>query len=300
MNARNLAGCLAGLIALLALAGCSGSAPQDTGDVRVHLPQYYGLYAVIRDQLVLIGGDSSLAPQNGANPQDLASTASFLVYSRDLASNGEPLDTAIVLKRMVRLRDVRTVDGTVIPTPRSWISPNLPGYRIALRFAPVSGHPDMIFATPMAPLPRGLYALMLHGTDSWSARFGIDGPETAEQQDTAQDCVEQLPSGFRPCGKAGGSGGSEFAVRAVHSTITNGGSAPSLVIRGELVNMSAVSERLPALRASLLDDQDKVVQVLPAVTLPKQSLAPGSVYDFRVDVTNPAPGAARARISPAA
>jgi len=303
MNTRNFMIPLSGLTAVLALSACT--LPQDAGTdtstsmaqpQQIPLPQYYGLYAVDQGTLVRIGGSAGLELQNWASQQDLGPNTEFLVYSRDLATANEPLDSALVLERVAKVQDVRAVDGTVIPTPDTWAAPNLPGYEIPLQFEPVSDHPDMIIAAPVAPLTPGLYSLKLRGADSWNSRFGVAWSSVSPQQYASEYCVEQLPAGFQPCSATRES----FAVRALRSAVTNNGGAPALVIEGELVNTSTVSEILPALSTSLLDDQNQVVQVLPAMTLPEQSLEPGGVYDFRINVTNPAPGAARVRVSPTA
>jgi hypothetical protein len=308
MKPNDLTRRLPGLLAALALSACT-LPPQDSGtdasantvtsQPQVPLPQYYGLYALNQGELLPIGNSSQLELQNWASEQDLAPETSFLVYSRNLAIDNEPLDSAIILEHVARVRDERAADGTMIPLPNSWAAPNLPGYQIPLQFEPVAGHPDMVIAAPEAPLAPGLYSLKLNGTDIWDSRFGIAWSSVAAQQYAMQYCVEKLPSGYQPCTTIGGNEGSEaFAIRDLRSLHTTDANGPALVIEGQLVNTSSVGEILPALSASLLDDQDQVVQALPAVTLPEQELEPGGVYDFRINVTNPAPDAARVRVAP--
>ena len=316
MRARNvttrLPRILLGIIAALALSSCADPPEQDVGIATTApqpppLPQYYGLYAVDQGGLVRIGGSAGLELQNWSSQQDLGPDTTFIVYSRDLAAANEPLEQEVVLDRVAKVRDERTPDGSVIPTPDAWAAPDLPGYSVPLQYAPVQDHPDMIIAAPVSPLTPGLYSLKLRGTDAWNSRFGVAWSSVPAEQYASQYCVEQLPSGYQPCSAAGATGaaagggtdaGVGFAVRALHSSVTHDGGVPGLVIEGELVNTSSENEILPALSASLLDNQDQVVQVLPSLTLPEQALESGGVYDFRINVTNPAPGAARVRVTP--
>jgi len=301
MHARKFIIHLPGILAAIALSSCVDPLAQDAGagataSQQIPLPQYYGLYAVDQGALVRIGGSPGLELENWSTQQDLGPDTTFVVYSPALATGSLPLDREVVLERVAKVRDERSADGSVIPTPNAWAAPDLPGYGIPLQYEPVAGQPDMTIAAPVSPLTPGLYSLKLRGTDGWNSRFGIAWSSVTTAQYAAQYCVEQLSSGYQPCG-AGSDG---FAVRALRTSVTRAGDAPSLVIEGELVNTSSVSEILPALSASLLDDQDQIVQVLPSLTLPEQALEPGGVYDFRINVTNPAPGAARVRVSPTA
>lgn len=306
MKTHDLTHGLPGLLAVLLLSACapppsqlSGTdAPASATTPLPSLPQYYGLYAVEQTALLPIGSSAEPDPDNWSSRADLSPETSFLIYSRSLTVDPEPLDSAITLDRLAQVRDERTEDGTVIPLANRWTAPNLPGYQVPLQFEPVAGQPEMIIAAPQIPLTPGVYSLKLNGVDVWDSRFGVAWSSVSAQQYAAEHCVEKLPSGYQPCIAVGGSRG--FIVRELRSLRTTDENAPGLTIEGQLVNTSSVSEILPSLSASLLDDQNQVVQALPAVTLPEQALEPGGVYDFRINVTNPAPGAARVRVTPLA
>ncbi len=238
------------------------------------LLQYHGLYAVAQNTLLPIGSSAEPDPENGSSRADLSPETSFLIYSRNLTVDPEPLDSAITLGRLAQVRDERTEDGAVIPLASRRTAPNLPGYQVLLQVQPVAGQPDMIIAAPQTLLTAGVYSLKLNGVDVWKSRFGVTWSSISAQQSAAEHCVEKLPSGYQPCIAVSGSRG--FIVRELRSLHTIEGNAPGLTIEGQLVNISPVNEILPSLSASLLDDQNQMVQALPAVTLPKQVLAPAA------------------------
>lgn len=314
----------AGLGALLALAGCAAPPPYAVQSetvapaANIPLPTYYGLYALDAGTLVRLNGPSEWERRTWSNREDMPTNVSFLAYSRDLGAESTPLDQAVTLERVASVRYERTSAGEIIthPVGSVWASPDLPAYQVALAFEPVPGHPDMIVATPASPLPAGLYSLKLHGTEVEDSRFGVAWSTVPQAAYAAQNCVEKYPGGYSPCGAAPQAGTlgtaapaqysanqptADFVVRNLrshHVTETNG--APELVIQGELINTSSIPAIMPALAATLLDAQNQVLQALPAVTLPATPLAPGGVYDFRINVANPAPGAANVRVTPTA
>ncbi len=323
---------LAGLGALLALAGCVAPPTYAVQSetvapaANIPLPTYYGLYALDAGTLVRLDGPSEWERRTWSSREDMPTNVSFLAYSRALGASSAPLDQAVTLERVASVRYERTSAGEIIshPVGSVWASPDLPAYQVALAFEPVQGHPDMIIATPDAPLPAGLYALQLHGAEVENSRFGIAWSTVPQAAYAAQNCVEKYPGGYSPCGAAepaGAAGGApvgtmgtaapaqysanqstaDFVVRDLRSHhVTDMNGAPELVIQGELVNTSPIPAIMPALAATLLDAQNQVLQALPAVTLPATPLAPGGVYNFRINVANPAPGAANVRVTPTA
>jgi hypothetical protein len=316
MKAIDFRSPLAGLATALVLSGCVTQPPNPgqadhaaaTG-ASVQLPQYYGLYAVDQGAVVRLDGNPDWERRTWSVRQDMAPNVRFLVFSRRLATTEQPLDQSITLARVARVRNEQTPAGPV------WASPNLPGYGVTLEFQPVPDHPDMIIAQPESPLSPGLYSLHLLGGAPRNSRFGVAWSSVQESQYAAEYCVERYAGGYRPCSSAGGgatagttaaAGGpvaaaTRFVVRGLHSARgTENGSTPILVIEGEIVNTASIPAILPALSATLLDGQDHVVQVLPSVTLPGSPLDPGGVYNFRINVSNPAAGAARVRVSPIA
>ncbi len=310
----------AGLAVALALSGCVAPPPpvapygSDPGSTaNVPLPTFYGLYAVDGGELVRLDGPPDWERSTWSSREDLPPDVSFLVFSRQLADTSHPLDSTITAWRVASVRDEQTSTGDVIPHPLGsvWASPDLPGYQLTLEFEPVPDHPDMIVARPESPLPPGLYSLKLKTGEVQNARFGVAWSSVRQADYAAQYCVEQDPGGYQPCGatpSGNGAAASEdvqhtagFVVRNLHSSRIQGNDgAPALVIEGQLVNQSSIPAIMPALAATLLDAQDQVLQALPAVTLPATPLGPGGVYDFRINVTNPAANAAQVRVTPTA
>ncbi|MGH7071758.1 MAG: DUF3426 domain-containing protein [Acetobacteraceae bacterium] len=309
----------AGLVAALAVSGCAATAPytaQSTavGPARnIPLPAYYGLYALGQGTLVRLNGPSGWERQTWSSREDMPTGVSFFVFSRDLGADSQPLDQTVTLNRVASVRYERTSAGELIshPVGSVWASPDLPAYQLALEFEPVPGHPDMIVAKPESELPPGLYSLKLKGTEVQNSRFGVAWSSVQQATYAAENCVEQYPGGYQPCGApplaatanttAPAENTADFVVRDLHSSRIRGNDgAPGLVIEGELVNNSPIPAIMPALAATLLDARNQVLQALPAVTLPSNPLAPGGVYNFRINVTNPVPGAANVRVTPTA
>jgi Protein of unknown function (DUF3426) len=311
---------LAGLAVALALSGCAVSSPPAaeygsdvTAAPHVPLPTFYGLYALNGGDLVRLDGPSAWERSTWPTREDLPPDVSFLVFSRDLAVSSRPLDSVITVGRAASVNYERTSTGELIThQPGSvWASPDLPGYQFPLEFEPVADHPDMIIAKPVSQLPAGLYSLKLKTAEVQSSRFGIAWSSVNESQYAASYCIEKDPSGYAPCGAttpgygpAAGVYGQQtarFLVRNLHSShIQSNDGAPALLIQGELINNSSIPAIMPALSATLLDAQNQVLQALPAVTLPATPLAPGGVYDFRINVTNPAANASQVRVTPTA
>ncbi|MGH7103655.1 MAG: DUF3426 domain-containing protein [Acetobacteraceae bacterium] len=311
-----------GLVAALTLAGCAAPPPYAVQSetvapaANIPLPTYYGLYAVDAGTLVRLDGPSEWERRTWSGREDMPTNVSFLAFSRALGGESAPLDQAVTLERVASVRYERTSTGEIIthPVGAVWASPDLPAYQVALAFRPIPSHPDMIIATPNSPLPPGLYSLKVHGAETQDSRFGVAWSTVPQATYGAQNCVEKYPGGYSPCGATVPAGGTmtpaqysahqstgDFVVRNLrsqHLTETNG--APELVIQGELINTSSIPAIMPALAATLLDAQSQVLQALPAVTLPATPLAPGGVYDFRINVANPAPGAANVRVTPTA
>lgn len=315
----------AGLATALLLSGCYAAPPENVGgaqpaatDVSVPLPSYYGLYAINQNALVRLDGSSGWERQTWTEREDLAPQVRFLAFNRDLGLNAQPLDRSITLSRVASLRDDATAVGTETPHPPGsvWVTPDLPAYQIPLEFEPVPDHPEMVIAQPESPLPPGLYSLKLHGNDVVNSRFGVAWSSVQQRQYAAQYCVDHYPGGYQSCATAAPGGTTvgtttlatapaasevRFAVRDLHSArSTSGDGSPDLVIEGELVNTSQVQAILPALSATLLDGEGRVVQVLPSVTLSGPPLDPGGTYNFRINVANPAPGASQVRVAPIA
>lgn len=320
MNFLNRKASLASLAAALVLSGCVAAPPpahqygaNTSAVAHIPLPTYYGLYAVVSGTLVRLDGAPEWERSTWSNRENLPPDVSFVVFSRQLGTSSQPLDSMVTIGRVASVRYQRTASGQVIPhaVGTVWASPNLPGYLVALEFEPIPGHPDMIVAKPQASLPAGLYALRLNGTEAENSRFGVAWPRVQQSEYAARYCVEQDPRGYQPCGAilpgSGASaaaslpGNADFVVRDLHSSrVKDNDGAPELVIEGKLVNKSPIAAIMPALAATLLDAQNQVLQALPAVSLPATPLDPGAVYDFRINVTNPAPDAAQVRVTPTA
>lgn len=320
---------LAGLAAALVLSGCVASAPPArygeaeygyaqnataTGALaHVPLPTYYGLYAIEGGELVRLDGPPEWERSTWSTREDLPTDVSFILFSRQIGNASRGLNDLITVERVASVRYQRTASGQLIThAPGTvWASPNLPGYRIALEFEPVPGHPDMVIAKPQTLLPAGLYSLKLNGAETENSRFGVAWSRTQQSEYAARYCVEQDPNGYRPCGAVAPSsdtfatasrqGTSDFVVRGLHSSrVTNNDGAPELVIQGQLINNSPIPAIMPALTATLLDAQNQVLQALPAVSLPATPLGPGAAYNFRINVTNPAANASQVRVTPTA
>ena len=313
------------LVATFLLSGCYAAPSEDFGsaqppatDVPVPLPNYYGLYAINQNALVRLEGSPDWERRTWSEREDLAPQVRFLAFSRALASNSEPLDRVITLSRVASLRDDATAVGveTAHPPGSVWLSPDLPDYRIRLEFQPVPDHPEIVIAQPESPLPPGLYSLKLNGNEVQNSRFGIAWSSVQANQYAARYCVDRYPGGYQSCASSAPSGTdagattrastpaageTHFVVRDLHSArARSGDGASGLIIEGELVNTSQVAAILPALSATLLDGQGQVVQVLPSVTLSGSPLDPGATYNFRINVSNPAVGAAQVRVAPIA
>lgn len=309
----------AGLVAALALSGCAATPPYTAQSTvvgpadNIPLPTYYGLYALDQGRLVRLNGPSGWERQTWPSREDMPTSVSFLVFSRELGADVRPLDQTVTLNRVASVRYERTSAGELIshPVGSVWVSPNLPAYQLALEFEPIPGHPDMIVAKPESQLAPGLYSLKVKGTEVQNSRFGVAWSSVQQAAYAAENCVEQYPDGYQPCGvtppaaaagtMATAENTADFVVRDLHSSHVRGNDgAPGLVIEGELINNSPIPAIMPALAATLLDAQNQVLQALPAVTLPSTPLAPGGIYNFRINVTNPAPDAANVRVTPTA
>lgn len=311
---------LIGLAAALLLSGCVAVPPETAQHVppvspsaNIPLPSFYGLYAMDQGTLVRLVGSSNWEVRTWSAREDLPPDVSFLVYSRDLTMTARPLDQMILLERVASVREQQTAAGTVTPEPvgSTWAAPNLPDYRMMLNFEPVPDHPDMVVAAPEEPLSPGLYSLKLVGGEVQASRFGVAWSSVAVNDYASRYCVDQYPDGYRPCGaamptnaavpNAPTTGTADFVVRNLHSvhTTANDG-VPALIIEGQLVNMSPIPAIMPPLAAALLDADNHVLQALPSVTPPTTPLGPHGTYDFRITVTNPAPDAARVRVTPMA
>lgn len=313
---------IAGIAIALALSGCAAAPPPPTATsgiepapaVNVPLPTYYGLYAIEGGQLVRLDGSPDWEQQTWSSRDDLPADISFLLFSRQLADPSNSLATTITVGRVASVGYERTAGGQVISHPPGsvWASPNLPGYQLTLEFEPIPGHPDMMIAKPEQPLSPGLYALKLTtGNITEHARFGVGWPSVQQSAYAAQYCVELDSGGYQPCGASAQSSGSvaaatqlptaDFVVQDLHShRVTGSDGTPTLLIEGRLINESSIPAIMPALSPTLLDAQNQVLQALPAVTLPGTPLAPGAAYNFRINVSNPAPGAAQVRVTPTA
>ncbi|MDA8048675.1 MAG: hypothetical protein M0002_01460 [Rhodospirillales bacterium] len=326
---------LAGLAFVLGLSGCAAqpagtafNAPAGTGAAGFGpgspLPRIYGLYAVNGGALIRLNGSKTWERRTWSVRDALAPEVNFIVFSRRLASDSQPLSSSVLLERVASVRYKQTASGSVIPytVGARWASPNLPAYRIPLEFAPVPNQPSMIVAVPQEPLTPGLYSLKLLGKAVWNSRFGIAWSSVAVNQYAAQNCVDKFLGGYRPCGAVPTASSAlasdpiargaapvnlvpaateRFAVRDLRSArVVQGDGARTLVIEGELVNTSSVRALMPALAVSLLGPQGTVVQALPAVTLPGRPLDPGGVYNFRINVSNAASGATGVRVTPTA
>ena len=292
---------------ILLLASCASPGPArrqlslgPTGD-RITTPRYFGLYAVTSSGLVRLNGGKKWEIQTWNRRNNLGSRVRFLVFSRWLSMDATPEDRAIVLERVAHVRATRTADGRIVRRPDIWASPNLPQYRIPLRYAPVRGHSDMLMAAPTAPLEPGLYSLSFHAPESFSSRFGVAWPSVAVRQYDARYCVDKLPTGFVPCRTyAMANADPAVAIRDLHSSRTIGGGPPQLVIDGDVVNTSQVQENVPPLSVVLLNAQDEVLQSLRHVSVRMPVLLPGQSYHFRIVVTNAATNATQVRVTPAA
>lgn len=319
MNSIRLGFPLTGLVLAFALSGCAATPPYTAQSTAVGpasnipLPVYYGLYAFDQGALVRLNGPSGWERQTWSSREDMPADVSFLVFSRELEADSQPLDQTVTLNRVASVRYERTSAGELIshPVGSVWASPNLPAYQLALEFEPVPGHPDMIVAKPESGLPPGLYSLKLKGAEVQNSRFGVAWSSVRQASYAEENCVEQYPGGYQPCGvtppvitadtTAPAEHTADFVVRDLRSSHVRGNDgAPGLIIEGELVNTSPIPAIMPALAATLLDAQNQVLQALPAVTLPSTPLAPGGVYNFRINVTNPAPDAANVKVTPTA
>jgi len=317
IHQRSSVACLA---VALALSGCVVSPPQtaqsgsDASTSTIGpLPTFYGFYALDGGELIRLDGSADWERQTWATREDLPPDVSFLLFSRQLADISQPLDNAITVGRVASVRYEHTSAGGIISHPPGsvWASPNLPGYQLPLEFEPVPDHPDMIIAKPESPLPAGLYSLKLTTSNAQNARFGVAWSSVQQAEYAAQYCVELDAGGYAPCGtsmpgndtvaSASVQPMAGFVVRNLRSShITGNDGAPALLIEGELINKSSIPAIMPALSATLLDAQNQVLQALPAVTLPATPLAPGGIYDFRINVANPAANASQVRVTPTA
>lgn len=307
MSMQNSAVKMMVLVLPILVASCGSPGPTrqqlslGPSDDHVATPEYFGLYAVTSDGLVRLNGDKSWEVSTWNDRNDLNGNVRFLVYSRWISMDAAPGDQAIVLQRVAHVRSIRAADGTVTRKPDVWDAPNLPQYRIPLRFAPVEGHSDMLIAAPEGRLPPGLYQLSFHGPENWSSRLGVAWPSVAAGQYDSKYCVDKLPQGFVPCGQeAVAATSTDIAIRDLRSSRMTGDGPPRLVIDGNVVNTSQAQVTVPPFSVVLMDAQHQVLQSLNNVNVDVPMLMPGRSYHFRIVVTNAAADATQVRVTPSA
>lgn len=88
----------------------------------------------------------------------------------------------------------------------------------------------------------------------------------------------------------------DFAFRNVTPTRGTAGGGPALLVTGQVVNVSDVSRRVPELRLTLLDDDDRDLQSW-SVTVFAAPLQPGAAAPFQTSIAQPSRAATKLRLS---
>ncbi len=294
-------------IAMLSACGSDDPEPAPLADTlglerADAVPQSYGLYALQDGRIGRLNGDCDFETSTWSARSSLDPEVQFIIFDRTLATSSALMQEMVTLYRVAQVRNEVGAAGPVVPAKaNSWAVAALPPFQVPLQFRPVPGHGEMVQATPVRPLPPGLYSLRLRGSASViDTRFGVGWDQVDQARYARDNCVDRIagtPLAYRLCSDeaAGGSlpvrevSSEGLMVRSVRPSRLEVLGEPMLIIEGVIANTSNQMRRVPPLRASLRDSQGREIGQW-TFQAEVASLPPGRSTGFRTEVASPPAG----------
>ena len=300
------AACVA-LVGLLSACGSGSSGPAQQATTRPN-----GVYIIQDGKAGRLNEDPQKILKTWDQRTNLTPNVQFLVVDPSIAARAPDADS-ISLQRVSKVRNIVKANGKAKPTTKAeWVVANLPADKIPVTVVRDSSASHQMRVTANQPLAPGLYAITYNtGRERIGGRFGVGWAATDKTQYASLHCVDRYagnPASYRPCNEftAAKPVVKQPAAKPVAQTSVSSspiqisglkvqkeivGGRPLLVLRGQMMNTSSSTQKVPLLLAVVTDKQGRELTRWPFRTITNQ-LPPGGSTDFQTSTDSPPKGTA--------